>query len=149
MARLGRRQPINHWNGQALTRRLILANGVIYPDTDVTTTGWTATPGPTFFSMLNEVGSPNRSNYVTSPLIDGAQGPLIMGEDTSMPAGSYTVNIDAQYIGNAGQVRCLLLDSGGSTVGTSSWQTLTATATTYNLAVTTTGTATQIRVEVQ
>jgi len=125
------------------------AGGTIYPNSDITTTGWTATPGPTFFSMLNEVGSPDRANYVTSPLIDGSQGPLVMGEAISMAAGSYNVNIDSFYTGNAGQVRCLLLDSGGSTVGTSSWQALTASATTYNLAVTTSGTTTRIRIEVQ
>jgi len=148
MARLGRRQPINRFNGQDLTRRLILANGFIYPNTDITTTGWTATPGASFYGMVNE-SSPNDSNYDTSPVIDTTQGPLIMGLDTSLAAGSWTVNLRGLYLGNGGQARGLLLDSGGSTVGTSSWQTLTASATTYNLAVTTTGTATKIRIEVQ
>ena len=124
------------------------AGGVIYPASDITTTGWTATPGPTYFGMLDELITDD-GDIVTSPLIDTTQGPLIMGLSDVLAAGPWDINIRTSYLGSASQVRCLLLDSGGSTVGTSSWQILTGTLTDYVLPVTTSGIAARIRIEVQ
>jgi hypothetical protein len=46
-------------------------------------------------------------------------------------------------------VRANLLNSSNVSQGVSSWQTLTSSPTTYTLSVTTTGTATRVRIEVQ
>jgi len=66
-----------------------------------------------------------------------------------LSTGTYNVRTRARRTGTSGQIRALLLDSGGTTVGTGSWQSLTGSFTTYTLSVTTTGTAARVRLEVQ
>lgn len=113
---------------------------------DVTTSGWTATPSGAYYATLDEATASD-SDYITSPTL-GTGSPITMSIE-SLPAGSYDVQVRAAYAGSAGQVRVVLLNASNVAQGTSSWQALTASATTYTLPVTTTGAATRIRIEVQ
>lgn len=123
----------------------VSAVSVYRPGSDVTVNGWTATPGGSLASCIDDA-TLDRSDFITSPNLTN---PTTMAWATALPAGSYTVNIDADRTGASGQVRVVCLDSGGVSVGSTSWQALTATATTYTLGVTTSATSTQFRIEVQ
>lgn len=130
-------------------QRRIIVTAAAAPGTltgDVTTTGWTATPTGDFFATLDEVVASD-TDYITSPTL-GTGGPITMSIEP-VTAGTYDVQIRAAYSGSAGQVRANLLDSSNVSQGVSSWQTLTSSPTTYTLSVTTTGTATRLRIEVQ
>jgi hypothetical protein len=124
---------------------------VFYPNSDITVTGWTASSGSSLAAMVGET-TLDRGTYITSPDLstsatmswgDGA------GHAASVPVGTWDVDVDGAYLTTSGQVRIVLLDSGGTAVGTSSWQTLTSSDTTYTLSVTTTGVSTKFRYEIQ
>lgn len=126
-----------------------LALSVARPNSDVTVTGWTGSPDNTnLYTNIDETTASD-TDYILSPSVSDSPGPAIFGITPSLSAGSYTVKVRARRTGSVGQVRALLVDSSGTTVGTSSWQSLTTTATTYDLAITTTGTAARLRFEVQ
>lgn len=118
---------------------------VYRPGSDITANGWTATPSGSLFERINEA-TLDTGDYITSPNLTNA---VTLGWDVSVPTGTTTLRINAQYLGTTGQVRVVMLDSGGSSVGNTSWQALTASAATYDLPVTTTGISTQFRIEVQ
>jgi hypothetical protein len=120
----------------------------IYPNSDVTTTGWSAVPPGPLYAVIDEV-TPNDSDYIVSPNLAATPGPAVFGLNQSAAAGSYTVNVRAKYGLTAGQFRVSMLDSGGTSVGTSSWTAVTGAFTTYPISLTTTGTATQVKIEVQ
>lgn len=117
------------------------------PTSDITTTGWTASTGSVLYDMIDEV-IPSDIDYILSPDVNAAPGPATFGI-SSAPAGTYVISLRAMRTSSVGQIRALLKDSGGTTVGTSSWQTITGAFTTYNFSVTTTGTAAQLTIEVQ
>lgn len=117
------------------------------PTSDITTTGWTASTGSVLYDMIDEV-IPSDIDYILSPDVNAAPGPATFGIG-SAPAGTYVISLRAMRTSSVGQIRALLKDSGGTTVGTSSWQTITGAFTTYNFSVTTTGTAAQLTIEVQ
>jgi len=98
--------------------------------------------------MIDEV-TPSDTDYIISPNLNASPGAAVFGISPTQASGTYNVNVRARYTAGAGDMRVLLLDSGGSTVGTSAWQTLTATFATYALNVTTTGTAIRVSIEVQ
>lgn len=116
------------------------------PGSDITVSGWTATPGGSLFDAINEAGTPDDADYITSPDLST---PATFGLTAPIPAGTYTVRLRAQRNVSTGQARVALLDSGGTQVGVTAWQALTTTLTTWSLSVTTTGTAAQARIEVQ
>lgn len=118
---------------------------VYRPGSDITANGWTATPSGSLFERINE-STLDTGDYITSPNLTNA---VTLGWDVSVPTGTNTIRINAQYLGTTGQLRVVMLDSGGSSVGNTSWQALTASAATYELTVTTTGISTQFRIEVQ
>lgn len=123
---------------------------IFRPSSDVTVTGWTGSPDNVNLYANIDEPSASDTDYVLSPSVSSSPGPAIFGlSPSSLAAGNYTVNLRARRTGAAGQVRALLVDGSGTTVGTSSWQTLTTTYTTYNLEITTTGTAARLRFEVQ
>lgn len=123
---------------------------VFKPSSDITVTGWTGSPDNVNLYANIDEPSASDTDYILSPSLSGTPGPAIFGlSPSSLAAGNYTVNLRARRTGVGGQVRALLVNSSGTTVGTSSWQTLTTTYTTYNLAITTTGTAARLRFEVQ
>jgi hypothetical protein len=118
-----------------------------YPSADVATTGWTTTPGPTYYGMLNEV-SFNDTNFVTSPTTPTAQT-LTMRLQNSLPAGTYSLNVRGMYSGFSGQVRVHVQNDSFVDQGITPWQVLTTSATSYFLPITTTGTGTLVVLEVQ
>ncbi|HET8687732.1 MAG TPA: LamG-like jellyroll fold domain-containing protein [Methanosarcina sp.] len=124
---------------------LINTNGVVTaPFSDVVVTGWTATPGPGYASMINEFVE-NDSNYITSPLA-GTGNPITMTLGSPLPAGSWNIRFAAQYVGSfASSIQVSLLDSGNSVVGTTVAEVLTTTLDQHLLAIETTGIATQIQ----
>lgn len=127
----------------------IFSVSIARPNSDVTVTGWTGSPDNTnLYTNIDETTASD-TDYILSPSVSDSPGPAIFGITPSLSAGSYTVKVRARRTGSVGQVRALLVDSSGTTVGTSSWQSLTTTATTYDLAITTTGTAARLRFEVQ
>jgi hypothetical protein len=115
------------------------------PGSDITVGGWTATGAASLFDAINETTASD-TDYITGPDLTTS---AVLGLTASAPAGNYTVRVRSAYTGSSGQVRIRFLDSGGSDVGGSAWQTLTGTATTYTLSATTTGTADRFRIEVQ
>jgi len=118
------------------------------PNSNITVSGWTGTPDNTLlYTNIDEFG-PIDSDFITSSLMAESPGPAVFGLSGSMDAGTYDIRVRAKRTSLAGRIRILLLDSGGSTVGTSSYQTLTTDFITYALTVTTTGVASRIRVEV-
>jgi hypothetical protein len=119
-----------------------------YPASDITTTGWSAVPPGSLFSAVDEA-SASDTDYIVSPDLAASPGPVVMGLDQSVPAGSYTVNVRARYSLTGGQFRVSLLDSGGTSVGTSAWIALTGSFAAYPISLTTTGTAARVKIEVQ
>lgn len=127
----------------------VFAINISRPSSDITTTGWTGDPNnTTLYANVDEV-TPVDFDLVVSPRLTASPGPVVFGVSPTQPAGTLTVRVRARYDNASGQIRAVLQDSSGVTVGTSSWQVLTATPTTYNLNVTTTGTAARARLEVQ
>ena len=118
---------------------------VYRPGSDITANGWTATPSGSLFERINEA-TLDTGDYITSPNLTNA---VTLGWDVSVPTGTNTIRVNARYLSTTGQLRVVMLDSGGSSVGNTAWQALTATDTTYELTVTTTGISTQFRIEVQ
>ena len=121
---------------------------VARPSSDITTTGWSASSGVVLFDMIDEV-TPSDTDYIISPDLNASPAPAVFGIAPTQATGTYDVNFRARQTTGVGDIRVLLLDSSGVTVGTSSWQTLTGTFATYSLSVTTTGTAARVRLEVQ
>lgn len=111
------------------------------PGSDISTTGWTATPGPSYFGMIDEP-SADDADYITSPDLST---PITMGLNTAWAAGTYTIRIRAK--GASGQIRVVMLSQAGASVGASSYQAVDAAFATYELPVTTTGVATAFRYE--
>lgn len=124
-------------------------SNIARPSSDITTTGWTANGGPSeCYDCMNEV-TYSDTDFAKSPAITGAQGPLVVGITPTLAAGNQTVRIRGDYTLSSAQVKVTLLDSGDTPVGNTGWQSLTGAATTYELPVTTTGTATKAKIEVQ
>lgn len=117
------------------------------PTSDITTTGWIATPAGGFYATLDEVAYDD-SDYITSPDLS-SPAPIIMGLPATMPAGTYSISIRAKYTGTSGQVKATLLNDANEAQGASSWQAILSSAGTYELLITTTGDATRIKLEVQ
>lgn len=126
-----------------------LFDSIARPSSDITVTGWSGSPDNTALYTNIDETTASETDYIMSPSVSDSPGPAIFGIFPSLASGSYTIKVRARRTGSVGQVRALLLDGSGTTVGTSSWQSLTTSATTYDLAVITTGTAARLRFEVQ
>lgn len=118
---------------------------VYRPGSDVVVNGWTATPGGTLASCIDDP-TLDRGDYITSPNLTD---PATLEWAAPMPAGTWDMAVDGVRLGTTGQIRVVCLDAGGSSVGATSWQALTASAATYTLSVTTSATSTRFRIEVQ
>jgi hypothetical protein len=120
------------------------------PGTDITVTGWTGTPDNVNLYTNIDEASASDADYVTSPNIDGSQGPFIDGLTASVPVGTWDVKYRSDYnSGTAKQVRMTLLDSSNVSVGAGTWQTVTTSFVLYTSTITTTGVATRFKIEVQ
>ena len=128
---------------------VVLFPSISRPSSDITVTDWTGDPDNTnLYNNIDEV-SASDTDYIISPSLGGSPGPAIFGLNESLAAGTYTVRARARRTGASGEIRALLLDSSGTTVGTGSWQPVTGTFDTYALTVTTSGTAARVRIEVK
>lgn len=117
-------------------------------NTDLVTTGWTASTGTDLSAMINEA-SINTGTYDISPNLNTSLNSYDFSLNGPLPAGSYAIQASALKTATQGQVRISLLNSSNAIQGSSAWQSLTSSFVTYTLPVTTTGTATRGRIEVQ
>lgn len=118
-----------------------------YPGSDVTTTGWTATPSSPYYDKIDET-SLDTGDYITSPNAF-TPGPITMTWTNNVPIGSWDITVNAkQNTGTGSSIRIVLLDVGNSVVGTSSWISVSGTDTDYTVPVVTTGISTSFRIEV-
>ena len=148
--RIYREQLLNPWSifsdAHAPIPMLLASVIICRPTSDILTTGWTASTGSDLYAMVDEAVA-NDSDYVISPLLSSPT-PLTFGITPSAPAGTHTVRVRAKRTETDGQVRVHLLDGSNSVMGSSAWQALTATDTTYTLSITTSGAATRMQIEV-
>lgn len=121
----------------------VATSAIRRPNSDILTTGWTAVPGGSLYDMIDEA-SPSDADYITRA--QAGTEPAIFGIP-QVPAGPNTIRFRAAATSGAGQVRVLLLDGSGSTVGTSAWQSIDATPTTYALSVVASAAAERVRIE--
>jgi hypothetical protein len=127
---------------------LVFASPNVRPNSDITTTGWTPSTGSVLYEMIDEA-VPSDADWINSPDVVSSPGPAVFGLSGAVVTGPVDIKIRARRVATVGQIRVLLQDGSGTTVGTSSWQSLTDTFTTYTLSVTTTGTTARARLEVQ
>jgi len=119
--------------------------GVHRPSGDVTTGGWTPTPSGDLWPTIDE-DTASTTDYITSP--DDTTS-AVFALTPTMPVGTFTVGVGGRRSGATGQLRIVALNSVGSAVGATSWQTLTTSWAVYSLSLTTTDAATQFRIELQ
>jgi len=120
---------------------------IYYPGSDITISGWSPYPDATVYTTIDE-DPYSDTDYVLSPYL-GTGSPVTMGLTNSLIAGNYEVDVRASTTGYVGQLRIHLVDDTDTIQGTSNWQSVTPSLTTYTLSITTTGTTTRIRIEVQ
>lgn len=130
------------------TSGAVVVRALSAPNSDVQTTGWSATPSSPLYACIDE-GSFDDADYITSPNVYAAPGAYIAGLDNALTSGAYTINFRARQTGSAGQMRAVLLDASNNSVGSSTWVALTSSFATYSPVVSLSGTATQIKLEVQ
>lgn len=128
--------------------QLLAGGGIARPTSDITTTGWAASSGSLLYDMIDEV-TPSDTDYIISPALNASPGAAVLGIAPTQGSGTYDVRLRGRRTDASGDIRALLLDSGGATVGTSSWQTLTGSFAEYALSVTTTGPAERVQLEVR
>lgn len=117
------------------------------PASDITATGWTPSTGASNAAVLDEAVADD-GDYTESPQV-GTGGPLVMALDSPLPAGANDITFRAMRTGVIGQMRVVLLDASLASVGATAWQTLGGAYADYTLSVTTSATATNIRLEQQ
>jgi hypothetical protein len=119
--------------------------GIYRPGSDISAGGWTATPGGTLASCIDETAADD-ADFITSPDL---ATPAVLGLSAPLPAGTYTVRVRAARTATQGQVRVRFLNASNVDQGGTAWQALTGSPTTYELPATTTGSADRFRIEVQ
>lgn len=128
---------------------MVATRGIVSrPNSDITASGWSYNSNTSFYDAIDEP-SYNDTDAIISPSLNANPGPVKFGLDTSLDAGTYNVNVRARRTDTTGDIRATLINSAGTVVGTSSWQTLTANYQTYVLSVTTTATASRVGFEVR
>jgi hypothetical protein len=123
------------------------AAGVYVPNSDVTVTGWTSSAGGSLYATVDEA-TPDDSDYIVTPTITSSTAPATFGLNQTLPAGNYTVGIRAKTSSGTATLRAYLLNGSNTSQGVTADQTITSTFTTYSLPITTTGSATRIKIEV-
>lgn len=114
------------------------------PAADVTTTGWTTSTGSSFFALIDET-SASDADYIDSPTITGTPEWITLGLQYPLATGARVVPVRASVSTGAGTLKVQLVDNSGTVVGSAADQAVTATPTTYNLAITISGPATRIK----
>lgn len=116
-------------------------DGFYRPNADITDGTWIADPSGDLFAAIDEAAADDNDFIYTA--IAGSQAATL--GIASIPAGPNTLSVRASATA-ATTLRVSLLDAGGATVGTVT-QALSSTITTYALNVTTTATATRVKLE--
>lgn len=121
---------------------------IYFPVSDIANTGWTGVPNNT--SLYDDIDEavPSDSDYIVSGPVD-INYPITFELSSAVPASTTLINIRARRTKEVGELRCVFLNASHFIVGTSDWIVLTNTFTTYPFNVTTTDTATRIRLEVR
>lgn len=119
----------------------------IRPSSDVSVTGWVPSTGTDLFACIDEA-SYDDADYITSPTV-GTGSPATLGLSQSLAVGTWDVRVRVKKSGSTGQVRIHLVDASDTIQGTSSWQSLSTSLTTYTFSITTTDITTRVRIEVQ
>jgi len=113
------------------------------PSSDLIANGWTAVGAATMSEAMTDV---DLADYAQSPnLSDSAT----FMWNTTLAAGTYDIPVVFDRTGTNGQLRLVLLNSGGSAVGTTSWQAASATPATTTFNITISGASDRFRIEVQ
>lgn len=118
----------------------------IWPISDISSNGWIPNSGNSVYATLDEASRID-SDYSTSPLLSEAE-PTIMTLSDSLPAGTWSVNLSARVLSGTGKIKATLMDSSNVSVGASTFQSVTGSYASYTLMVSTTATATRIKLEV-
>jgi len=110
---------------------------------------WKGVPDST--NLYDDIDDSRDEDYIVSPDITygSITSPTIFTLDKFLAPGQYSIKVRARKTATYGEVRSVLLDSYDRVVGTSKWQGLTNSFSTYNLPVTTSETAYRIKVEAQ
>lgn len=116
------------------------------PSADVTTSGWMSS-NPYFWSAIDETDYED-TEYILSPTL-GAPVSVIVTLARSLVAGTYTINIRVGTNLSSGTLRVYLVNNSNTSQGVTADQAITTTPTTYNLAITISGTATRMKIEVE
>lgn len=116
------------------------------PATDVTTSGWISS-NPYFWSAIDEPTA-EETEYIVSPTL-GSPVSVILQLARSVVAGTYAINIRIGTNLSSGTLRVYLLNNSNTSQGVTADQAITTTPTTYNLAITISGTATRMKIEVE
>lgn len=127
------------------------ADTMVRPGADVLSTGWHASSGSDLYAMLDET-SASDSDYIYRDL--AGTDPFVFdlyldGVAYSLPAGTHTIRMRPSVSSGTGQIRLLLLDAGGATVGTGDWQAVSDAWATVTHTITTSDVATRGRIEAQ
>jgi len=116
------------------------------PNSDIAVSGWTSSDAQPLYTDIDEV-TPSDTDYIYSPGLTGTASAATFGLTLSLSAGAYDVSVRARQTNNTSQIRVVLKDSGGTSVGATGWQLLTGSYATYTLPITITGTAVQASIE--
>jgi hypothetical protein len=130
---------------------LIISTGasvgtITRPNSDIAVSGWTSSDAQPLYSDIDEATASD-VDYIISPALSNTASGATFGLTTSLTAGIYDINIRARKTETTGQIRVVLKDSGGTSVGATNWQVLTGSYVSYVLRITITGTATQSTIE--
>lgn len=125
---------------------LVTSVSIYYPNSDIAVDGWVSSDAQPLYTDIDEETASD-TDYIISPELTSTASGATFGLTTSLTAGTYDVNIRARKTETTGQIRVVLKDSGGTSVGATNWQVLTGSYVSYVLRITTTGTATQSTIE--
>lgn len=124
-------------------------NSVTRPNSDVTTTGWTASTGSDLYAMIDE-SIASDTDYITSPDLTSGASTTIHGLTQSLAIGTYTVRFRSEKAtAPTRSVRIHLMDGSSTIVGSSGWQAVTASYALYEVSITTSALATRVGIEAQ
>ena len=145
-----RRQPdpVQRLPNTLLNTGNLAASLYIFPASDVSTNGWTASSGTDLSAMINEM-SYDDATYIISPPVDGSQGSYDFALTSSLAAGAWQIPYRAKQLYGTIQIKFTLMNSSNVAQGNSGWVSLTGSFASATFYITTTGTSTRGRIEVQ
>ena len=149
--------PRRRWAVRARIQLLVQGRAQIMstayaPGTEAALGGWTPSTGATLAPCIWEAVASD-TEWIEGDV--GSNTPLfpwtLGGTPTPLPAGNWDVPVRALKVNTTGQIRSVLVDSGGSPVagGTGIWHALTGGYATYTDNLTISASASHVRYETQ